>query len=49
VKSIVDVHGGTIRVESTEGVGTTFVVDLPVNALPETPPVTEAATTEVTT
>jgi signal transduction histidine kinase len=49
VKSIVDVHGGTIRVESTEGVGTTFVVDLPVHALPETPPATEASTTEVTT
>jgi signal transduction histidine kinase len=37
VKSIVDVHGGTVSVKSTEGVGTTFVVDLPVRVEQETP------------
>ena len=30
VKSIVDAHGGSISVRSDEGVGTTFVVELPV-------------------
>lgn len=29
-KSIIEMHGGTISVESTPGVGTTFVVELPV-------------------
>jgi signal transduction histidine kinase len=28
-KSIVDAHDGHIRVESVEGAGTTFVVELP--------------------
>lgn len=28
-KSIVDAHDGDIRVESVEGAGTTFVVELP--------------------
>jgi signal transduction histidine kinase len=32
VKSIVDVHGGSVSVDSTEGAGTTFVVDLPAHA-----------------
>ena len=29
---IVDNHGGTIRVESKTGAGTTFIIRLPVNA-----------------
>jgi signal transduction histidine kinase len=32
VKDVVDAHGGTIRVESTQGVGTTFVLFLPLVA-----------------
>ncbi|MBA2955422.1 hypothetical protein GON03_13880 [Nocardioides sp. MAH-18] len=35
VKSIVEVHDGTISVTSTEGVGTTFHVELPVRPLSE--------------
>jgi two-component system NtrC family sensor kinase len=31
---IVREHGGTITVESQEGVGTTFTIELPVNAPP---------------
>ena len=32
VKDVVDVHGGTITVESEQGNGTTFTIQLPVNA-----------------
>jgi len=49
VKSIVDVHGGSISVASTEGVGTTFAVYLPVHAQLETPAAADAVGTEVVT
>jgi signal transduction histidine kinase len=49
VKSIVDVHGGTVSVESTEGAGTTFAVDLPYQTAPEASAVADTATTEVAT
>jgi len=42
VKSIVDAHRGTVSVESEVDAGTTFLVDLPLNAPPMA--VTEAAT-----
>jgi signal transduction histidine kinase len=45
VKSIVEAHGGTISVESSQGSGTTFSIDLPVQAPPETP--AEGAPAEV--
>ena len=35
VKSIAEAHGGTISVRSTEGVGTTFTVELPVSSEPD--------------
>jgi signal transduction histidine kinase len=35
VKSIAEAHGGTVHVESAEGVGTTFTVDLPIRAVPD--------------
>ena len=31
-KAIVDAHGGTIQVRSTEGAGTTFAINMPVQA-----------------
>ena len=46
VKSLVDLHGGTIAVQSTVGTGTTFVVRLPSavgGARPGTPPPAGAA------
>jgi signal transduction histidine kinase len=44
VKSIVDAHRGKIAVESELDAGTTFLVDLPLNA--PTTPAAEAATEE---
>jgi signal transduction histidine kinase len=49
VKSIVDVHGGTVSVDSVEGVGTTFTVDLPTHMPSETPAAAEPLPTEVPT
>jgi len=37
VKDVVDAHGGTIWVESEEGVGTTFHIRLPLSATDSTP------------
>ena len=36
VKHLVELHGGTIRLESREGAGSTFIVELPVST--EAPP-----------
>jgi signal transduction histidine kinase len=33
VKSLIEMHNGTISVESTYGVGTTFIIKLPVKVL----------------
>ncbi|MFZ5988576.1 MAG: MASE3 domain-containing sensor histidine kinase [Bacillota bacterium] len=35
VKSLVEIHGGTISVESKVGVGTTFYIELPMKILPK--------------
>ncbi|GAB4202901.1 MAG: hypothetical protein OHK0022_26520 [Roseiflexaceae bacterium] len=37
-KAFVELHGGRIWVQSAEGIGTTFVVSLPIHALPPEPP-----------
>ena len=37
VRSFVEMHGGTIRVESAVGKGTTFIVDLPIQPPPRPP------------
>jgi signal transduction histidine kinase len=46
VQSIAQVHGGTVNVTSTLGVGTTFHIDLPLPGIPGAP---ERETTEVAT
>lgn len=38
VRSLVDLHGGTVEVQSTFGEGTTFAVRMPVAVEPGTPP-----------
>ncbi|MPQ29950.1 PAS domain S-box protein [Clostridium estertheticum] len=38
VKSLVEMHGGTIRVESQYGSGSEFIIDLPETGLPENQP-----------
>jgi signal transduction histidine kinase len=43
VKSIAEAHGGTISVQSEEGVGTTFFVDLPLEANVPLEPAAEEA------
>ncbi len=45
-KQIVERHGGTISVESREGIGTTFSFSLPVAATSEQPPVAPNKETE---
>jgi len=37
VKKIVEMHGGNVGVQSEFGVGSTFVIDLPINFLPSEP------------
>jgi signal transduction histidine kinase len=44
VKRFVEMHRGTIRVESAAGAGSTFIVVLPCRHVPETAPPRDAAT-----
>ncbi len=41
-RKVVHEHGGSIRVESKQGVGTTFVIEIPVN-YEQAPPVLQEA------
>ncbi len=46
VKKVIDDHGGSIEIESSEGSGTSIIVILPVPAVPEKRPTTPGGETE---